>query len=186
MFFMHVKKIFSLLSVFLSCIGSISAQELYAINAAWSDSFTEWKFITADEEEGDFGLRWLSGDDWTEWKFDMEGQSGTFQMKWADDPNSWELRSGGEVINIRTKWKNDFSEWRLSDGTIQISFRSKYTNDINEWSILDNRYGDFYLQTEWENDPRDWHIYDETKQSISFEMKLAMTFIAIINSIPKV
>lgn len=161
------------------------AQELFAINAAWSDSFTEWSFITADEKEGSFGLRWLNGNDWTEWNFDFDGQPGTMKMKWADDPNTWELRSGGVVINIRTKWKNDFSEWRVSEGTTRLSIRSKYTNAVGEWQAKNEQYGNFTLKSEWENDPRDWEIYDEMDTDISIEMKLAMTFIAVINSIPR-
>jgi len=162
------------------------AQELFAINASWSDSFTEWSFITADEQEGSFGLRWPNGNNWTEWIFDFEGLHGTMKMKWADDPNTWELRSGGEVINIRTKWKNDFSEWKISDGTTRLSFRSKYTNSISEWRVVDKLYGTFTMQTEWENDPRDWNIYDEMDETISIQMKLAMTFIAVTNSIPRI
>ena len=42
------------------------------------------------------------------------------------------------------------------------------------------------MQTEWENDPRDWNIYDELDERVSLEMKLAMTFITIINSAPRI
>jgi len=181
---MRFRVVFSLLVSFITC-ADVKTQELFAINAAWSDSFSEWSYITAKEEEGTLGLRWLNGNDWTEWVFDFDGLRGTLQMKWADDPNTWELRSGGVVVNIRTKWKNDFSEWRISDGTTQLSFRSKYTNSISEWRLVEKRYGNFSMQTEWENDPRDWNIYDELDETISLEAKLAMTFIAVINSIPR-
>lgn len=170
---------------FLIC-ASLQGQQLYAINAEWNDSFREWSFVTADEEEGTFGLRWLDGNDWSEWIFDFEGLHGTLKMKWGDDPNTWELRSGGEVVNIKTKWKNDFTEWRVSQGTTQLSIRSKYTNNISKWSVVEQRYGNFILETEWDNDPRDWYIYDELGEDVSTSLKLALTFIVVINSIPRV
>jgi len=182
---MNCKSLIAVFLLFLSSCPVMHGQELFAINTTWSDSFSEWSFVTADEEEGTLGLRWLNGDDWTEWIFDFDGYSGTLKMKWADDPNRWELRSGGAVVNIRTKWKNDFSEWRISDGSTQLSFRSRYTNTISEWSLVEKRYGKFSIQTEWENDPRDWNIYDELDESVSIEVKLAMTFIAVINSSPR-
>jgi len=169
---------------FFAC-ASLPAQELYGINATWSDSFKEWSFITVDEQEGSLSLRWLNRSDWTEWTFSFDGLHGTIKMKWADDPNTWELRSGGTVINIRTKWKNDFSEWRISEDRTILNFRSKYTNSISEWNLVETQYGNFTIQTEWENDPRDWNIYDELQETISLELKLAMTFIAIINSSPR-
>lgn len=182
---MKFKSIVAYFLFSFAVVANVSAQELYAINTTWSDSFSEWSFVTADEEEGSLGLRWVNRDDWTEWIFDFDGYSGTLKMKWADDPNRWELRSGGVVVNIRTKWKNDFSEWRISDGSSQLSFRSRYTNTISEWSLTDKRYGRFSIQTEWENDPRDWNIYDELDETVSLEVKLAMAFIAVINSSPR-
>lgn len=164
----------------------LCGQELYAINASWSDSFVEWSFVTADEEEGSFGVRWPNRENWTEWVFEFDGYNGTLRMKWDNNPNIWELRSGGEVINIKTKWRNDFSEWRLSDGNNQLTFESRYTNNISEWRLKDNHFGDFTLKTEWENDPRDWNIYDDLPESITLEMKLGMVFIAVINSIPRI
>lgn len=161
-------------------------QELYAINATWSDSFVEWSFVSTNEEEGNFSVRWPNREYWSEWVFDYDGYSGTLKMKWDNNPNIWELRYGGEVVNIKTKWRNDFSEWRISDGTSQLTFASRYTNNISEWRLKEKRLGIFNLKTEWENDPRDWNIYDELDESITIGMKLAMTFIAIINSIPRV
>lgn len=164
---------------------TLVGQELYAINATWSDSFREWSFISADEQEGTLALRWLNRNDWTDWTFSFDGFHGTLKMKWADDPNTWELRSGGTVINIRTKWKNDFSEWRISEGMTSLTFRSRYTNNISEWHLTDSQHGKFSMLTEWENDPRDWNIYDELRETISLELKLAMAFIAVINSSPR-
>ena len=183
---MRLNFVFPHVLFFFLAVASLNGQELYAINAAWSDSFIEWSFVTVDEEEGYLAVRWPNRENWSEWVFDFNGYSGTLRMKWDNNPNIWELRYGGEVVNIKTKWRSDFSEWRISDGISQLTFASRYTNTISEWRLLEKNYGNFILKTEWENDPRNWNIYDELDKSIPIGMKLAMTFIAIINSIPRV
>lgn len=172
---------FSLFLMSQSAFG----QELYAMSSDWDDSFREWTFVTADEEEGTFGQRWLTQNDWTEWNYSFNNLNGTLRRKWDDNPNHWELRTGGSVINIVTKWRNDFTEWRVSKGTLQLTIRSRYTNNLDEWVLRDKEYGNFSLQSEWEKDPRDWNIYDELAPEITMDMKLAMCFISIISSVPR-
>lgn len=178
-------------SVFLSILFVVSlsintiAQELYAINVVWDDSFAEWSFITADEKEGRFSKRWINREDWTEWTFSFDELHGRVKMKWQDNPNHWELSYGGSVVNVVTRWRNDITEWRISKGPIKLTIKSRYTNNLDEWILVGDRYGSFSLKTEWDNDPRDWHIYDELDQKITMDMKLAMCFISIISSAPR-
>ena len=170
------------------------------VSCRWQDSFVEWEIFSslkkADLEEGeeadeafygDLKLRWLNvRDDWSEWDYEIGGQRGVIKQKWKDDPQQWELRSyAGTVITMRTAWNGDFKEWRVSDNSITLNIKSKWTNQLDEWLLQDNNYGNFYLYTLRTRDPRDWAIEDNLDPAISEEMKLAMIFLVIFNSSPK-
>ena len=170
------------------------------VSCRWQDSFVEWELYSglrqADLEEGEeaeeelYGelkLRWLNvRDDWSEWDYELGGQRGTIRQKWKDDPQQWELRSyTGTVITMRTTWNGDFKEWRVSDNSISLNIKSKWTNQLDEWLVRDDTYGNFYLYTLRTRDPRDWAIEDHLDPAISEEMKLAMVFLVIFNSSPK-
>ncbi|MFN0213792.1 MAG: hypothetical protein ACKVT2_06010 [Saprospiraceae bacterium] len=170
------------------------------IGCRWQDSFVEWEIFSsikqADLEEdeeaeeeyyGELKLRWLNvRDDWSEWDFDLAGHRGTIRQKWKDDPQQWELRTyTGAIITMRTAWNGDFKEWRVSDNTITLNIKSKWTNQLDEWHVQDDNYGNFYLYTLRTRDPRDWAIEDNLDPAISEEMKLAMVFLVVFNSSPK-
>lgn len=170
------------------------------ISCHWEDSFAEWDIFstlrTADLEEGEevdeelYGelkLRWLNiRDDWSEWDFELGGQRGTIRQKWKDDPQQWELRTySGAIITMRTSWNGDFKQWRISDNSITLHLKSKWTNQLDEWLVQDDNYGNFYMYTLRARDPRDWAIDDKLYPEISEEMKFALVFIVIFNSMPK-
>lgn len=170
------------------------------ISCHWEDSFAEWDIFstlrTADLEEGEevdeelYGelkLRWLNiRDDWSEWDFELGGQRGTIRQKWKDDPQQWELRTySGAIITMRTSWNGDFKQWRISDNSITLHLKSKWTNQLDEWLVQDDNYGNFYMYTLRARDPRDWAIDDKLYPEISEEMRFALVFIVIFNSMPK-
>ncbi|MBC7773795.1 MAG: hypothetical protein H7246_00040 [Phycisphaerae bacterium] len=180
--------------------ASAQAPVMTTIGCRWQDSFVEWEIFSslkkadlqedeALEEEyyGELKLRWLNvRDDWSEWDYELGGQRGTVRQKWKDDPQQWELRSyTGAVITMRTAWNGDFKEWRVSDNSITLNIKSKWTNQLDEWQVQDANYGNFYLYTLRTRDPRDWAIEDNLDLAISEEMKLAMIFLVIFNSSPK-
>lgn len=190
--------------MFLSCFFSLTlsaqAPVITTVSSRWQNSFVEWDIFSsirpeeleegeeADEEYyGEMKLRWLNvRDDFSEWDYELGGQRGIIRQKWKDDPQQWELRSyTGVVITMRTTWNNDFKEWRVSDNAISLNFRSKWTNQLDEWELRDSKYGNFYLYTLRTRDPRDWAVDDRLSPDISEEMKLALIFVAIFHSTPK-
>ncbi len=181
---------------------NVSAQTptMTTISSRWQDSFVEWEIFSsirqADLEEGEeveeeyYGelkLRWLNvREDWSEWAFEIGGERGNIRQRWKDDPQQWELRTySGAIITMRTNWNGDFNEWRVSDNTITLNIKSKWTNQHDEWLVQNDTYGSFYLYTLRTRDPRDWAIEDNLDPAISEEMKLAMVFLVIFNSSPK-
>lgn len=195
---------FAAMLAFCLCSPELSAQSLTmtTISSRWQDSFVEWEIFATpaptehDSEEpeepeeelyGEFKLRWLNvRDDFSEWDYELSGQRGTIRQKWKDDPQQWELRSySGTVITMRTAWNNDLKEWRVSDNSVSLNLRSRWTNQLDEWIVEDDKYGKFYLYTLRNRDPRDWAIEDSLDPDLSEEMRLALAFIAIFHSIPK-
>ncbi len=194
-----------LLCLMLFAITSGRSQTLSSISSRWSDSFVEWELYTRAtdsipaEEEGEaseapdeelFGelkLRWLNmRDDWTEWDFSLGEERGTIRMKWKDDPSQWELRTySGSVVTMRAAWKNDPSEWRVTDNNFSLTLRSRWTSQFDEWLVQDNNRGTFYLYTMTEGDPRDWAIDDRLDASVSQPMKMALIFLTIFHSTPR-
>ncbi|MDX1912685.1 MAG: hypothetical protein SFV22_14435 [Saprospiraceae bacterium] len=201
---MSNRLIFLVGGIFLLCLFSFAlraqAPVITTVSSRWQNSFVEWDIFSsirpeeleegeeADEEYyGEMKLRWLNvRDDFSEWDYELGGQRGTIRQKWKDDPQQWELRSyTGVVITMRTTWNNDFKEWRVSDNAISLNIRSKWTNQLDEWELRDSQHGSFYLYTLRTRDPRDWAIDDRLSPDISEEMKLAMIFLAIFHSTPK-
>ena len=178
-------------------------QTLSSISARWSDSFVEWALYipapdtvqtedddseaAAEEEYGELKLRWLNmRDDWSEWDFNLGEERGTIKMKWKDDPTQWELRTySGAVVTMRASWSNDLSEWRVTDNAISISLRSRWTSQYDEWLVQDPTRGTFYLYTLVEGDPRDWKIEDNFDETLSQPMKMAMIFLTVFHSTPR-
>lgn len=187
----------------LTCVAanaSAQAPTMTTISCRWQDSFAEWEIFSVFQKEaleedevpeeelyGELKLRWLNvRDDWSEWDFELGGQRGTIRQRWKDDPQQWELRSySGQVITMRTAWNGDFKEWKVSDNSISLNIRSKWANQLDEWLVDDSNYGSFYLYTLRSRDPRDWAIEDNLGPDISEEMKLAMIFLVVFNTTPK-
>lgn len=193
---------------FLLCIWVPAAtQNLSGISTRWSDSFVEWDLYTpvpdslrTDDEEddedlnaiqeeivGELKLRWLNlRDDWTEWDYTLGDERGTIRMKWKDDPTQWELRSySGGIISMRASWRNDFTEWRVTDNSFSLTLKSKWTGQLDEWLVQDSARGSFYLYTLVEGDPRDWAIEDNLDESVSGPMKMALIFLTVFHSSPR-
>ena len=174
-----------LLSLFFIVISyqSLPAQYLMGIATRWSDSFKEWILFTDDENvEGTLNMRWLVKDDWTEWEYDLDEQFGSIETKFKDMSNHWEVRGDNRVITMRTLWRNNFKEWRITDNDIQLTFKCRYSNVSDEWEIVDDKYGFFGVYTVFEGDPREWEIVDELDDSIPFQMKIGMVFLAVYHS----
>ncbi len=176
----------NILFIFLSL--SLYAQfELFGIGTKWDDSFKEWTIFTSDEDvEGDLSIRWITKNDWKEWDYRLEDESGSIKMKFHNDPSKWEVRGGGEIISMQTKWRGDNTEWRITDGSVTLTIKSKYRTNLEEWEIQENKYGAFEMYTTYENDIRDWEIIDELSDEISFHFKMALLFVVAYNSTPKI
>ena len=108
-----MKTISFLFVIFLSI--NLNGQILNGIATKWSDTFSEWVLfvdIDGEEVEGELRMRWPSRNDWTEWNYRLEEETGTIKLKWRDNPNEWELRGDNEVVTARTVYNNSFREWR--------------------------------------------------------------------------
>lgn len=197
----------TLVCILLFCLtgfAPLRAQTLSGISSRWSDSFVEWELfvavpdsVTAEEEDsegldeelyGDLKLRWLNlRDDWREWDFTLGELRGTIRMKWKDDPTQWELRTyEGDIITMRTAWSNDFSEWRVTDNAFALTLQSRWSGQLDEWLVQDSARGSFYLYTLQEGDPRDWAIEDNLDASVSPAMKMALIFLTVFHSSPRI
>ena len=172
-----------LIMVCLEC----TAQNIVGVSARWSDSFREWVLITTDEDEvGNLYLRWANREDWTQWDMRLRDTTADLRLKWSDNPNEWEVRCLGTTVIARTMWNGDFSQWRIDDGTHKVVWKTKFGNQSDEWIIRDDKNGFFSLYTYWERDPREWVVVDELDAEVSYAMRLAMIFIAIFHSSPRV
>lgn len=170
------------------CISfQAQAQLLTGISTYWDDSFAEWLIYTEDEdEEGTLQPRWINRGDWTEWEWELGDESVMIKQSFRNDPSQWEIRGyNGDIVTCRTAWKNDVSEWKITNNSVTIVFKTRYANNPNEWQVREQYYGQFAVYTNQENDPRDWIIVDELDENITPNMKIAMVFIAIYNSIPR-
>ena len=165
---------------------STQAQYLAGIATQWSDSFAEWTIFTEEEDqEGELEMRWKTQNDWTDWQYRLGEETGRIKLKWKDNPNEWEIRGNNEIITARTLWNNQFREWRIRNGATQFTLRCKYGNVTDEWELRNSSKGNFVIYTNWEGDPREWIIVDELDESVSLPTKMAITFIAIMHSIPR-
>lgn len=163
------------------------SQDIIGIGSRYSDSFREWEIHTTDKwRTGELRLRWEIREDWTEWDFRLGDTTAEIRLKWADDPNLWEIKCLGVTVTARTTWNNDFRQWRVSDGTHTINWKSRYGNIRDEWIVRESEEGYFSVYTYYEGDPRDWVIVDEFNEDVSYAMRVALIFLAIFNSVPKV
>lgn len=162
-------------------------QDIIGAGTRWVDSFREWDIRTVDEyRTGTLELRWSLSDDWSEWDFRLGDTTASIKLTWKDDPNLWQIDCLGTRVTARTKWRNDFREWRLSDGTHTLSWESKYSNVLEEWEVQNDRNGYFAMYTYWEGDPREWVVVDELDPDVSYAMRVAMTFLTLMHSAPRI
>lgn len=165
---------------------SVSAQKINGIGTRYNNSFREWVIETEEDERGELTMRWAFRDDWTEWDVEIGDISATIEQKWKDDPNLWEIRCDGEVVNARTTWPGEFNRWKLTDSKSHYNWGTKYVNIRDEW-LTDGNDGHFFqVYTYWEGDPRDWVVVDELPADASMAMKIAMIFLAIHFSTPRI
>jgi hypothetical protein len=185
-----------------SCLflSQLHAQTISTVSTRWNDSFVEWDIYASeglDEPDsaeppeevlyGELRLRWLNvHDDFSEWTYELNGERGTIKQKWKNDPTQWELRTyTGDVVTMRTSWSNDFSEWRVTNNSFSLVLGSRWKNRLDEWVTDDPNRGRFYIYTLRENDPRDWAVEDSLSEEVNEPMKMALIFLAIYHSTPK-
>ena len=170
--------------VFTLCL---EAQDIIGIGTRYVDSFREWTITTEDDDvKGELRMRWAFRDDWTEWDVRIGDISATIEQKWRDDPNLWEIRCDGVVVNAKTTWPDEFNRWKLNDGNHQFNWGTKFFNQRDEWKT-DSRTNEYFqVYTYWEGDPREWVVIDELPDDVSNAMKIAMIFLAIHFSSPRI
>lgn len=184
--FEHMKRTIILGICLLVSLGP-HAQDIIGMGTRWSDSFREWEVHTPNEwRTGTLQLRWNFREDWTEWDFRLGDTTAQIRLKWRDDPNLWEIKCLGKTVTARTVWSGDFRQWRISDGDRQLHWQSRFGNVRDEWILRNSAHGDFTVYAFWEGDPREWVIVDDLDAGVSYAMRLALIFIAVFNSVPKV
>jgi len=164
-----------------------AGQDIIGVGTRYVDSFREWNIATEDDDvTGEMSMRWIFRDDWTEWDVQVGDLHATIEQKWKDDPNLWEIRCDGVVVNAKTTWPGEFHRWKLTDGKHHFNWGTKYFNQRDEW-FTDNKKAD-YFQTYmyWEGDPREWVVVDELPDDVSTAMKIAMIFLAVHFSAPRI
>lgn len=165
----------------------LGAQNLTGFATRWSDSFTEWRVSTAQEElEGELVQIWQGQNDWNEWRYRIGEAAGTIKLKWPENPNQWEARGDNHIVTARTLYHNNFREWRVTDGTYTVTLRSRYQNIFEEWLLKSDRHGWFEMYTYYEGDPRDWVIVDKLERDIPLPMRMMLGFLVVFHSTPKI
>ncbi|MEP6645701.1 MAG: hypothetical protein ABJC12_01310 [Saprospiraceae bacterium] len=168
-------------------VTNLPAQQVIGIGTRYNNTFKEWTITTDDEDVvGELRMRWEFREDWTKWDFRIGDIAATAEQKWEDDPNLWEIRCGDYTVNARTTWPGVFNQWKLNDGKNQFNFGTKYANLRDEWDTEDRSNNSFKVKMYWDGDPRDWSVIDDLPEDVSMAMKLAMIFIAIHYSSPKI
>ena len=176
-----------LLLVFTFFCQSILAQYLIGVGTRYNDSFREWTVHTDIEDyTGKLELRWSFDDNWSTWDFRLGDTTATIRQKWNDDPNLWEIDCLGVRAVARTTWRGEFRQWKINDGVHQFNWQSRYGNVFNEWMVGSERNGWFSVYAYWEDDPREWVIVDELDEEVSLALRLAMVFITLHHSTPKI
>lgn len=165
----------------------MNAQDfLTGLSAKWDDSFVEWTIYTDDEDtEGELKMRWLQLNDFSKWDYDLGDEYGRIDATWKNKFDEWTVFGTESTITMRPRFPGDLREWRITDNDITIYLRTRYNNRADEWVITDEKHGWFTIYTEYPNDPRDWIIVDELNEEITQTMKMAMSFIAVFNAMPK-
>jgi hypothetical protein len=166
---------------------ALSAQTIIGIGTRYNDSYREWRITTDDDDvRGELWMRWSFRNDWTEWDLRLGDHSATIRQKWKDDPNLWEVQCDGVTVTARTAWPGEFSRWKLTDGTQQFNWQSKFGNQFGEWALDSPPSGAFVVYNYWEGDPREWVVVDELPENVSLAMRLAMIFLTVHFSSPRI
>ena len=174
--------------LFLFGITTMKAQYFLGARSAFSDSFREWELILekdSTEIEGDLELTWAIGNDFTQWRYDVDGLSGEIYQKFNNNPGLWELRAEDRLVTIKQIWPGDPSQWKITLGKRSFTIRTLYNNQLDEWVLGDDKLGELVVLTNRIGDPRDWIIEDYMVDIVTFEERMAAIFIAIYTSTPK-
>jgi hypothetical protein len=179
----------SIVSGFILLLSAfqLEAQRIIGIGTRYNDTFREWVITTEDEKvQGELRMRWEMRDDWTEWDIRIGDVVATVEQKWRDDPNLWEIRCDGIVVNAKTVWPNEFNRWKLTDGNHHFNWGTKYVNLLDEWKTDLRTKEQMSVYTYWEGDPREWVVIDDLDPDVSTAMRIAMIFLAIHFSAPRI
>ena len=167
--------------------SSIEAQEIIGIGTRYNDSFRQWVITTADDElKGELLMRWDFRDDWSEWDLQIGELTASIEQKWKDDPNLWEIRCEGVVVNAKTVWPGEFNRCKLTDGQHQFNWGTEFFNLRDHWQSNNGGRESMDVYTYWEGDPREWVVEDNLPDDVSMAMKIAMVFLALHYSTPRI
>ena len=169
------------------CLERTVAQKMIGISTTYSDSFREWVIPTEDEDiTGELRMRWSFQNDWTEWDLTVGDVNASIVQKWKEDPNLWEIKCDGIIVTAKTTWRGEFNRWKLSDGKQQLNWSSAYNNVLDEWTTDNSDDYFFQVYTYRDGDPRDWVIDDQLPEDVSTALKIAMIFLTIHFSAPRI
>ena len=178
---------FTILLVVL-CTHLLTGQYFLELHSEYDDSFRSWEMVLeqdSSEIEGSLELVWGIGNDFSEWRYQIEDYEGIIKQTYRNNPGFWELRADDRVIGIRQVWPGDFTEWKISFEGRSFTFRTLYNNRADEWVLKDQKLGELVLYSESPRDPRDWIVNDYMIEAITLEERMAAIFIALFSSIPK-
>lgn len=170
-----------------SGISSLDAQRIAVVETKFSNTFREWMLYSADEDiRGDLRMRWAMRNDWTAWDLQFGDLYASIEQKWEEDPNLWVIQCKGVTVNAKTAWRGDFTRWKLNDGNQQINWQPRYSNQRDEWEMDTQQSKAFTMFTSWSGDFRRWEVADELPDEYSDAMRVAMIFLALHFSTPRI
>ena len=166
---------------------NLTAQVLTNFNTRYNDAFVDWEIFTdsLDDHTGNLTMTWQNPDDWSQWTYRIGEQSGSIKTKWARDFESWEVRGDNKIVSVQTIFRGDVRQWRITDNNFSLELTCRDGLRCDEWSVDDAKRGQIQIFTNLRGDPRNWNVDDQLDPSVSLPMKMALVFIAILNSIPK-
>jgi hypothetical protein len=165
----------------------VISQKMTGAYTRFSNTFREWTIVTDQEDlRGELRLKWFHSDNWTEWDFTLGDTFATIQQKWSEDPNLWVIRCNGVTVNAKTAWAGEFLRWKLNDGKHQLNWQSRYGNQRDEWELDTRNKETMRMQTYWEGNPTEWVIDDTLPDDVSAAMKIAIVFLTLHFSSPRI
>ena len=165
-------------------VRSIGQEYLIELHSTWDYGADQWEIIGIDGDEEviiELSMRWPLRSSIDEWVIRGGEVDGTIKTKWWGDRTQWELRWREQIVSIRLVQLGFSEQWEIRHGLKKLYLSNYEPNNPNQWITSNNP--NWRMRSEYINDFRDWFIDDYLDDEFDTSVKIALIFIALINSI---